>query len=92
MDAPAQLTADQIAQLAAMVGSWTPRSGKVDEAVFHDDDPDVILDVKVLLQSGDRLPVRIRMCRDWLDRVSVDELESHTHRVLSIIEGRNLEI
>lgn len=91
MDRGHGLTADQIVMLAAMVGAWTPRSGKIDEAIFHDDAPDVILDVRVLSQSGDKIPIRVRLRRDWLDKVSSDELGSHTHRILSIIEGRNLE-
>lgn len=86
MDHPG-LTADQIARLASLVGSWTPKSGVVDEAVFHDDDPDVILDVRVLLKSGDKTPIRIRIRRDWLQLASRDEMEPYTHRVLSIIEG-----
>jgi hypothetical protein len=91
MDQDHGLTARQIAMLAATAGSWKPRLGVVDEAVFHDDAPDVILEIRVVLQSGDKTPIRVRIRRDWLGAVSAAELESHTHRILSIIEHRNLE-
>jgi hypothetical protein len=90
MDDSERLTADQIAKLASMVSSWVPRSGKVDEMVFQEDAPDVILDVRVESQSGNRIPLRVRIRHEWLNRVAKAELESHTHRVLTIIEDRKL--
>jgi hypothetical protein len=92
MDEPHGLTADQIAKLASMVSTWAPRSGKVDEMVFQEDAPDVILDIRVESQSGDRIPLRVRIRHEWLDKVAKAELESHTHRVLTIIEDRKLGV
>jgi hypothetical protein len=92
MDRPDGLTADQIAKLASMVGGWTPRSGKIDEMVFQEDAPDVILDIRVLSQSGNILPLRVRIRHEWLDKVTKAELESHTHRVLTIIEDGKLGV
>lgn len=90
MDQTDGLTADQIVKLASMVSTWTPRSGKVDETVFQEDAPDVILDIRVASQSGDRIPLRVRIRHEWLDKVAKAELESHTHRILTIIEARKL--
>lgn len=89
MDHAHGLTRDQVAKLASMVGSWSPSIGVVARREFRDEPPDVILDVRLVVQSSVGIPVRVRLDRRWLDQIPAVELEPHVHRILTAVSGRN---